>query len=387
MAPDLLKGASIVGIGQTEFSKSSGRSELQLAVEAIGAALDDAGLTTADVDGLVTYSIDSNDQITVGRNLGVPELRFFASSLFGGGGACATVHLAAMAVATGAASTVVIYRALNERSGLRFGQAMEGMLSSPFAAMYAPYGLMTPAQFAAVTARRYMHAYGVDNEHFGLITVASRKHAATNPAAYFYERPITLEEHQQSRWVVEPVLRLLDCCQESDGAVAVVITTGERARDLRHRPVIVEAAAHGAGAGAEMMTSYYRGSLTDLPDSAVVAGKLWEDSGLRPADVDVAIFYDHFTPLVLMQFEEFGFCDRGEAKDFVAGGTIEVGGRLPLNPHGGHLGEAYIHGLNGVAEAVRQLRRTAVNQVDEVEHVLVTAGSGLPTSGALLGRG
>lgn len=384
MAPNL---PTIVGIGQTEFSKSSGRSELRLAVEAIAAALADAGLTVADVDGLVTYSIDGNDQMTVARNLGVSELGFFASSLYGGGGACATIHLAAMAVATGAARTVVVYRAMNERSGFRFGQAMDVMLSSPFAAMYAPYGLVTPAQFAAMSARRYMHTYGVGNEHFGPIAVASRKHAATNPAAYFYRRPITLEDHRQSRWVVEPVLRLLDCCQESDGAVAVVVTTAERARDLPHPPVTVEAAAHGAGSGSEMMTGYYRGSLTDLPDTSVVGAKLWEASGLGPDDIDVVVFYDHFSPFVLMQFEELGFCGRGEAKDFVDGGTIEVGGRLPLNPHGGHLGEAYIHGLNGVSEAVRQLRGTAVNQVAGVEHVLVTAGSGLPTSGAILGRG
>lgn len=384
-----LERAAIVGIGQTEFSRDSGRSELRLALEAITAALADAGVDPGDVDGLVTFSIDTNDQATVARNLGVPELRFFASSLYGGGGAVATLHLAAMAVVTGAADVVVVYRALNERSGVRFGRPRGGGRRGvpPAASFHAPFGLHTPAQFVALTARRYMHVYGVDNVDFAPITVAARRHAATNPAAYFFDRPITVDDHQASRWIVEPVLRLLDCCQESDGAVALVVTGADRARDLRQPPVRIVAAAHGAGPSPQMMTGYYDGDLTGLPDMGVVARQLWARSGLGPSDIQVANLYDHFTPFVVMQYEELGFCGRGEAKDFVAGGAVEVGGRLPLNPHGGHLGEAYIHGLNGVSEAVRQLRGTAVNQVAGVEHVLVTAGTGLPTSGAILGRG
>lgn len=380
---------AIVGIGQTEFSRDSGRSELRLALEAITAALADAGLTAGEVDGLVTFSIDSSDQALVARNLGVDELRFFASSLYGGGGAVATIHLAAMAVATGAADVVVVYRALNERSGVRFGRPRGSGRGGvpPATSFYTPFGLQTPAQYVALTAARYMHLHDVDNADFAPITVAARRHAATNPNAYFYERPITVEDHQASRWIAEPVLRLLDCCQESDGAVALVVTSQARARDLPHPPVLVTAAAHGAGSAPQMMTGYYHGELDSLPDMGVVARQLWSATGLGPADIGVANLYDHFTPFVLMQLEEFGFCGRGEAKSFVADGALEVGARLPLNPHGGHLGEAYIHGLNGVSEAVRQLRGTAVNQVDGVEHVLVTAGTGLPTSGAILSKG
>jgi len=235
----------------------------------------------------------------------------------------------------------------------------------------------------AMVARRYMHRYGATSEDFGRVTVADRRHAATNPLAWFYQRPVTLAEHQSSRWIVEP-LRLLDCCQESDGAVAVVVTAADRARDLPHPPAVISAAAQGAGPDQFTMTSYYRDDLTGLPELGVVARQLWRQAGIAPSDIRTAILYDHFTPYVLMQLEELGFCARGEAKDFMAGGAIELGGRLPLNPHGGQLGEAYIHGMNGIAEAVRQVRGSSVNQVPGDGPVLVTAGTGVPTSGLIL---
>jgi acetyl-CoA acetyltransferase len=384
----LHKRAAIAGIGQTEFSKESGRSELQLACESVKSALDDAGLQPREVDGLVTFSMDSSEEIEVGRNLGIPRLSMFARVPYGGGGACAVVMQAAMAVATGTADVVVCYRAFNERSGMRFGGAAASATSlPPFLDMYGPYGLLTPASWVALQARRYMHEYGVTNQDFGRISVVDRKHAATNPAAWFYQRPITLEEHQQSKWIVEPVLRLLDCCQESDGGVALVVTTPERARDLRQLPALILAAAQGAADDGELMTSYYRDDITGLPEMGVVAKKLWAVSGLTPADIQTAFLYDHFTPFVLVQLEELGFCGRGEAKDFATVENLSLGGRLPINTSGGLLGEAYIHGMNGITEAVRQLRGTSCNQVKAVEHVLVTAGTGCPTSGLILGRG
>ncbi|MEV6864490.1 lipid-transfer protein [Streptosporangium subroseum] len=379
---------AVAGIGATEFSKQSGRSELQLAAEAVSAALDDAGLTPSDVDGLVTYTQDANDEIAVAREVGIGDLSFFSRVHYGGGAACGTVLHAAMAVATGVAETVVCYRAFNERSGRRFGQPDARIGGEPSSqglemSWHVPYGLMTPAAWVAMFAQRYMHAYGVTSEDFGRVAVAMRRHASTNPAAWFYQRPITLEEHQASRWIVEP-LHLLDCCQESDGAVALVVTSAERARDLRRSPALITGAAQGAGAGQMMMTSYYRDDMTGLPEMGVVGGRLWEQSGLGPSDVQTAILYDHFTPFVLTQLEELGFCGRGEARDFVAGGGIEIDGHLPVNPHGGQLGEAYIHGMNGIAEAVRQIRGTSVNQVAGVRNVLVTAGTGVPTSGLIL---
>jgi acetyl-CoA acetyltransferase len=382
--------AAIAGIGATEFSRDSGRSELRLAVEAVRAALADAGLAPAQLDGLVTFTMDANAEIAVARELGAGELTFFSQIGYGGGAACATVQQAAMAVATGAASVVVCYRAMNERSGRRFGQVSRAAAGAPTSSgvdngWHYPMGLATPAATVAMVARRYLHTYGATSEDFGRVAVADRRHAATNPRAWGYRRPITLAEHQASRWIAEP-LRLLDCCQESDGAVAVVVTTLERARDLPARPAVIAAAAQGSAPGQYVMTSYYRDELTGLPEMGVAARQLWRQSGFAPADVRTAVLYDHFTPYVLMQLEELGFCAPGEARHFVADGAIELGGRLPVNPHGGQLGEAYIHGMNGIAEAVRQIRRTAVNQVPGAGPVLVTAGTGVPTSALLLAR-
>jgi acetyl-CoA acetyltransferase len=385
----LANRAAIVGVGATEFSKDSGRSELRLAAEAVRAALADAGLTPHDVDGLVTFSMDNNTEIAVAREVGVPSLAFFSRIQYGGGAACATVQQAAMAVATGVADVVVCYRAFNERSGQRFGQVSSAPAQVPTssgvdAGWSYPMGLGTPAGQVAMVARRYMHVYGATSEDFGRVAVADRKHAATNPNAFFYGKPITLEEHQASRWIVEP-LHLLDCCQESDGGVAVVVTSVERARDLPNPPVIVRAAAQGSGSDQYVMTSYYRDALTGLPEMGLVGDQLWRQAGLAPEDIDVAVLYDHFTPFVLIQLEELGFCPRGEARHFIADGALEIEGRLPLNPNGGQLGEAYIHGMNGIAEGVRQVRGAAVNQVADVQHVLVTAGTGVPTSGLILG--
>ncbi|MGW0453322.1 lipid-transfer protein [Gordonia sputi] len=381
--------AAIAGIGATEFSKNSGRSELRLATEAVQAALTDAGLTPADVDGLVSFTMDTNSEIAVARAVGIPELTYFSRIHYGGGAACSTVQQAAMAVATGVADVVVAYRAFNERSGLRFGQVNSAVANQENSsgtdnAFSYPHGLSTPAAFVAMVAQRYLHEFGATSEDFGRIAVVDRKHAATNPEAFFYGKPITLDDHQQSRYIAEP-LHLLDCCQESDGGVAIVVVSADRARDLPNPPAVISGAASGSGVDQFMMTSYYRDELAALPEMGLVGRQLWEQSGLRPDDMDAAILYDHFTPYTLLQLEELGFCGRGEAKDFVRDpGAMEVGGRLPLNTHGGQLGEAYIHGMNGIAEAVRQLRGTSVNQVPGAQRVVVTAGTGVPTSGLVL---
>ncbi|MFI8296882.1 lipid-transfer protein [Streptomyces nigra] len=378
---DPLSGrAAVAGIGATEFSKDSGRSELRLAVEAVRAALDDAGLTPGDVDGLVTFTMDTSPEITVAQACGMGDLSFFSRVHYGGGAACATVLQAALAVAAGVAEVVVCYRAFNERSGRRFGAGVQHREPSAEGAALGwalPFGLLTPASWVAMAAQRYLHRYGLTPEAFGHVAVVDRRYAASNPAAHFYGRPITLADHAASRWIVEP-LRLLDCCQETDGGQALVVTSVERARDLPHPPAVVAAAAQGAGRGQEQMTSFYRDDLTGLPETGVVARRLWRTAGLGPGDIDVGILYDHFTPFVLMQLEEFGFCGRGEAADFVAEE------RLPLNTHGGQLGEAYLHGMNGIAEGVRQVRGSAVNQVPGASRVLVTAGTGVPTSGLVL---
>ncbi|MGW5820223.1 thiolase family protein, partial [Streptomyces noursei] len=255
--PDALGGrAAIAGIGATEFSKDSGRSELKLAVEAVHAALADAGLTPDDVDGLVTFTMDTNPEITVAQAAGIGELTFFSRVHYGGGAACATVQQAALAVATGLADVVVCYRAFNERSGRRFGagvQQREPSAEGTALGWNLPFGLLTPASWVAMAAQRYLHAYGLTPDAFGHVAVTDRRHAARNPAAYFHGKPITLADHAASRWIVEP-LRLLDCCQETDGAQALVVTSVERARDLPHPPALITAAAQGAGRAQEQMT-------------------------------------------------------------------------------------------------------------------------------------
>ena len=389
MSHPLKDQAAIAGIGATEFSKFSGRSEMRLACEAVTAALADAGLKPADVDGLCTFAMDHNPEIELFRNIGGKELKFFSRVEYGGGAACAPILQASMAIATGVAEVVVCYRAMNERSEMRFGTgylpqaAQAATFEQTHFSWYSGAGLITPASWVAMSARRYMNEYGATSEDFGRVSVACRRHAANNPAAWFYGKPITLEEHQQSRWIVDP-LKLLDCCQESDGAVALVVVSAARARDLRHKPALIRAAAQGACDGQQMMTSFYRDHIEDLPEMALVARQLYDMAEVGPADIQTAVIYDHFSPFVLPQLEAFGFCERGEAKDFIKDGAIEVGGRLPLNTHGGQLGEAYIHGVNGIAEGVRQIRGSSCNQVSKVEHVLVTAGTGVPTSGLIL---
>jgi acetyl-CoA acetyltransferase len=371
----------IAGIGQTEFSKDSGRSELQLAAEASRAAISDAGLTPADIDGMVTFTIDSSGELDLMRAIGMQHVRYWSRTPYGGAGANTTVQHAAIAVSAGAANAVLVYRAFNERSGRRFGQPMPQ--PGPRALdWYSTFGIRTPAQMYSLWFRRYMDEFGATNEDFGRYTVVARRHAATNPNAWFYQRPITLDDHQQSRWICEPVLRLLDCCQESDGGVALVVTRADRAGDLPQPAVRIEAAADAHLGNGGVMYNYYHPDLAVFPEAEFLGRQLWERSGLVPDHMSVAMLYENFSPIVFYQLEAFGFCKRGEAKDFIADGNIDLDGTLPVNTNGGLLGEAYIHGLNNISEGVRQVRGTAANQIADVEHVLVAAGQ----SGLVLGH-
>ena len=378
---------AIAGYGATEFSKSSGRSELRLATEATLSALADAGIDPAEVDGISTFVMDNNGEQEVFRAIGGKDLKFFSRVSQGGGATCAPLQQAAMAITSGVADVVVAYRAMNERSEYRFGQPMHALPPTSDNVVFAYHGLsglMTPAAMMGLMMRRYMAETGATSRDFANYAVLARKHAATNPNAFFYGKPITVEDHQASKLIADP-LRLLDCCQESDGAVAVVIVSAERARDLRQKPVYIRAAAQGSPAGTLGLAGYYRDNIWPYDECAAAGRQLYAQSGLSPADIDAAIIYDHFGPSVFPGLEAYGFCAKGEAKDFVSDGQLEIGGRLPINMHGGQLGEAYIHGMNGVAEAIRQLRGTAVNQVPGVKTMLVTAGSGVPTSAAILG--
>jgi 17-hydroxy-3-oxo-4-pregnene-20-carboxyl-CoA lyase len=370
----------VVGVGSTEFSRHAGRSELQLACEAISAALADAGISATDVDGLVSYTVDPVEETELVRSTGFSEIAWSSRVPYGGGGSMGVLLHAGAAIASGAATVVVAYRAIRARSGAtRFGAAKTA--PSPTSAHSGttamqwcmPFGVLTPASWMSLNATRYMHDYDVTSADFGRAVVQLRAYAATNPAAWGFGRPITLADHQASRWIAEPSIRLFDCCQETDGSVALVVTSTERAPDLQSVPVTI-AAARGSGLfEQEIASDHYLPDLGVMAGSVALARGLFDGSDYRREDIDVAMVYDAFTPILLMQLEGLGFCERGEAKEFIADGNLALDGALPCNTNGGLIGEGYIHGLNLVVEAVRQLRGSAVNQVRDAHTALVTS--------------
>ena len=381
--------AAIVGVGATEFSRQAGRTELQLACEAIRDALTDAGVKAADVDGIVSYTVDPVEETELVRSVGFQEVVFSSRVPYGGGGSMGTLLHAAAAIDSGAADVVVVYRAVRARSGSsRFGapktspSPTSGHSGTTAMQWCMPYGVLTPASWMALNATRYMHAYGVASEDFGRAVVQLRAYAEANPAAWGYKRPMSLADHQASRWIAEPCIRLLDCCQETDGSVALIITSRERAGDLAEVPVMIGAATTAGLFEQEIASDHYRPDLSVMEGSVALGKRLFDRSGFRRDEIDAAMIYDAFSPILLMQLEALGFCGPGEAKDFVADGNLALDGSLPTNTNGGLIGEGYIHGLNLVLEAVRQLRGTAVNQVPDARQVLVTASR----TGAILTR-
>jgi acetyl-CoA acetyltransferase len=379
--------AVVVGVGESAYYRRGGapESEFQLACIAIRNAVEDAGLRMQDVDGLASY-MDRNEPVRLSAALGLGDLHFTAQTFGGGGnGAGAAVTLADAAISAGYATTVVVYRALAQGQFHRYGRAGRLRRVSGAAAYTAPYGLVTPAQICALQTMRFMHDHGITQDTLAEIALTSFAHAQRNPRAIRYGQPLTREEYHASRWIAEP-FHLFDCCPENDGAAAIVVTTPERARDLRGPPVAIVAAAHGlaAGNGVPAFTE------PDFPTAhhRVVAEQVWTRAGVGPADVQVAQFYENFTGPVLMAIAEMGFCEPGQLNDFAAGGNLRwPAGRLPINTSGGNLGEAYIHGFGNVVEAVRQVRGESTCQVDGVELSLSVSGPGYaPGSAVLFGR-
>jgi len=383
----------IVGIGETEYTKWGRitRSEFQLACEAIIKAVADAGLSMKDIDGLCSYSNDRNEPTMLATALGMSQLRF--SNMFwggGGGGGSGAVGNGAMAVFSGHANYVVAYRALAQGQFGRFGQSRaSGRVGGP-AAFTSPWGLLSPAQGYGMRIYRHMHEYGTTSRQLGAVAVASNKHAQRNPRAVMYGRPITIEDHQNSRMIADP-LHLFDCCLETDGAAAVVITTAERAKDLKQRPVYIMATSQGADfrAGYGGAHSYMKPEEHyATANFEAVARDLWQRAEITPKDIDVAQVYENFTGLVIMSIENHGFCKRGEGGAFVEGGRIEwPDGELPINTSGGNLAEAYTHGFELVTEAVRKMRGTSTCQVKDAEICLVASGPGTsPVSDMIVRR-
>jgi len=373
--------AAIVGIGHTEFSKDIGRPERTVALEAITAALSDAGVSPHDVDGLVKFSLENTMEVEIARNLGIPNLTFFGDVAYGGGAGCGAVGHAAMAIATGVAETVVVWRARNRGSGGRpWATRGTNRVGGEFA-WFLPWGLSRPVDQIAMLTRRHMIEFGTTAEHLGAVATAFREHAQRNPHAMM-RKPMTMEDYLNVRWVSEP-LRLFDCCLESDGALALVMTTPERARDLKQPAVLVRAASQGIGPDHLVMANYFTPNPMETP-ARFAAQELWRLAGMGPGDIDCAQFYDAFSPLVVISLEEYGFCKPGEGGPYAAEGNLRLGGGLPSNTSGGSLSEAYVHGMNLILEGVRQLRGASTSQVADCNAVLVTSGNGVPTSSLVL---
>ena len=398
--------AAVVGIGATPYyrrGQSVPETQLSMACTAIMAALEDAGLTVNDLDGFSIYSY-AIDPAQVAAVLGVPEVRFAASLTSGGGGSAGSLGLGAAAIHAGMADVCVTVMTLQQANRRLGGTAVGGVSMygggggggspyggagvAPAAAFTANSGLISPGHSFSVLARRHMHLYGTQREHFAQVAITQRDYAITRPTS-IQKAPLTMDDYFAARMISDPMC-LFDYTLETDGAVAAVMTSAERARDLRQPPVYILASAHGGmGRWGPAIFNYFQQPDEYFASSGhrPVAKRLYEMAGVSPDDVDVALLYDHFSPLVIMQLEDYGFCGIGEGGPFVAEGNTKMGGKIPTNTHGGNLSEAYIIGMTHIREAVEQLRGVAVNQVPEAEIALVSGGpASLPVSGTLLRR-
>nr|MBP9218239.1 hypothetical protein [Sterolibacterium sp.] len=350
--------ACIVGIGDTPYCRKpgSGMSEAALQLKAALAAIEDAGLKASQIDGILPFP-NLGKAEAMAASLGCNNLRFAATLHMGGAAPVAGLRLAALAVTSGAADYVLVPGAWNGFSGARVRETTsQDVHSIPGGAIardfYIPYGYTAPPQWYALMARRHMHEFGTTHEQLGAVAIAMRKHANLNPAALMHGKPLTMEDYLASMMIADPY-KLLDCCLETDGGAAFVVTSTERARDLQQKPIYVMGAAAGQ--------PYPADEIPNRPDIhqvglSIAAPEAFRMAGVTPADADFAQIYDCFTFEVIQQLEEAGFCKRGEGGAFVENGGIELGGCLPVNTHGGLLSHAHSLGVGHLVEAVRQLR-------------------------------
>ena len=375
---------AIAGIAQTEFSKRLEPSEKALACQVVLAALDDAGIDASEVDGMSSYTMETTDAVDVAKSIGAGDLTFFSQVGYGGGAGPGCVGHLAMAVASGQCNVGVAWRSRKRGSGVRpWASAMYAQPSAP-AAFTRPYGLARPVDEIAMLTRRYMHEYGATREHLCNVAMAVRSMANRNPAAIMYEKTMTRDDYMNARWISEP-LCLFDNCLETDGALACVVVSAERARDCKQKPALIHAFGQGLPAQSHTMTNFWCEDPLRGPAWAC-AEQLYRHSEIGPRDIQCAQLYDAFTPLILLSLEGYGFCERGEAPAFSEKGGLELGGRLPVNTSGGGLSEAYVHGFNLINEGVRQMRGTSPNPVPDAAACLVTGGEGVPTSALILRR-
>lgn len=375
--------AAIVGIGSTPMYRASGRSVLDMAVEAVRAAVADAGLEPRDVDGIVSFQLgDSVPVQYVAEALGLERVRWH-NDISGGGTQCASIlGDAQRAIDAGAAETMVVFRSLNGRTGKRLSRTSLRVGADAEEQFILPYGMRGPVHLFALVAQRFLHERGLTEEDLAAVVLQSRANAVPNERATRRDG-MTPDDYRASPFVATP-LRVVDCCQENDGAAALVMTTGRKAGSAPHPGVRVRAAVRAGGPGASNIAR--AGDGTRL-FSHYVAPLAYEAAGIAPGDVDLAVLYDAYSSLVLAQLEDFGFCERGGAGALVRAGETAPDGSLPVNPHGGLLSEGSLHGFNNVLEAVRQLRGSAPShQVPDAGLALVTGFGGSYGSAAVLER-
>lgn len=382
---------AVVGVGNTEFSRDSGRSVLSLATEAGTKAIADAGLRPEDIDGIIRCDFDVVTQHDLATALGLPNLTYWSAHGPGGSAPCSMMASAVGAVLSGQATNVLVFRSMNGRSGFRLGKGRNQNETGPiggngiYEEFFIPYGSVSPGQAWALLAQRHMHEYGTTSEQLGRIAVTVREAANANPNAQLGHKSLTLEDHQASPMISDP-LRMFDYCLETDGACAVVVSAADRAKDMAKPPVLISAVAMGGvpePQGGMAAPALLRPDPLLFP-SVNIAQSLYSRAGMGPQDIDVAQLYDCFTITVLVQLEDYGFCERGEGGPFAESGAIAKGGSLPINTSGGNLSEGYIHGMSHIVEGVRQLRGESTSQVPGAETCLVTSGLPIISSGMIL---
>ncbi len=382
---------AIVGIGMTDFTKDSGVSSLRLAAEASKAAISDAGLNVADIDGIVRCDFDTTTTAALASTLGLKNLRFWADTGPGGTAPVMQLSIAIGALLSGQSKAVLIYRALNGRSEARLGAGVRSVKNArvggqgSFDEFYLPWGLISPGQTFAMVAQEHMRRYGTKQEHLGQLAILCREAANKTPHAQMYNRTLTMDEYLASRPISLP-LRLFDFCLETDGAAAAVLTTTVRARDLAQPPALIRGVTGGMPPDMRTGMMFSVTTRDMLEFGATAAGQeIWRRAGIAPQEIDTAQIYDCFTISLLVQLEAFGFCGVGEAGGYIESGALGHDGSLPINTAGGNMSEGYIHGMNHILEAVRQVRGQAANQVEGAKLAFVSSGP-LPVGGAAVIR-
>jgi acetyl-CoA acetyltransferase len=369
---NLSKQCAIVGVGNTAYTRGTDRSTLELHLEASSLALADAGLTTADIDGVMPSASAGRCAEDFTLNLGLRDLKYSTTVHMGGASLIASIQNACMAISAGVASCVLLPAGRRGYSGERIstGQNVVERVMADVTEFELPYGNLVAAQWFAQAAMRHMHDYGTTSEQLGHVAVACRAHANLNPQALMYGKPLTLEDHQNSRMITMP-FHLFDCSLESDGAGALIITSAERARDLAKPAVLVSGVGEAHG--------YPPTSLTQKPNVAIVdslqraSARAFAMAGITPDDLDCLLIHEGFTWYVLAALEALGIVGPGEGGPFVEAGNMLLGSKLPINPNGGALSEGHVSGMNHIIEGVRQLRREvpAQRQVSPCETVAV----------------